>query len=848
MVSQFPSCCPRWSSLWCVLLILLAPGALFGQEKEKKKKKEDPTLRLKLANVVSGFRAYPEYGTRGAGKYKAGMWTPLYLTFEKQKYGYIRLPVSKGPEGFTDNRIITTFTDGTQVQAQYQVDFERRKKELHPALTYYCPGRTAPEPRFEITPGDRGLPGNRTFGPFANRDIASSIGMTHHLYLTLGSKLPELYQGMVDLAGNQPGLGGVPTGIRHLAYETEVRNLPDYWFGYEGVDLIILTTSNKQFITDLANLKKNEAKVAALGDWVRRGGRLVVSINWNYQDEVYRILNSPVWQPSFPPVLSRTKTSKTSSFRAVSNNLPRMNQVIPFVMRRGQEAEIPVLTPDHGEEVLAANRRADGLEHLMVRVPYGLGSVTLLAFAVDGPPFTDWDNGRGPVAFWNKFISQYGPVGQTANAAQMNPGLVGMEETDNDLTTQLHRELDKFNVAMISFSWVALFILIYILIVGPAEYFILKKVFKRLEWTWVTFPAVVLIISIAAYYTAYAIKGSELKINKVDLVDIDLRTELDKDGKTTGSFAYGKTWFTLLSPSIQNYTIGVDPRIWGFTNNQGQEDTLELRMRRAGKVTMSWMGRPQASRGFGQPGGQSLFSRTYQFTEGATEMQRVPIPVWTTKAFQADWAVRLKQMPFTSDLTFNPKDTGELPKGTITNNLPVPLKDVHLIYGKNFYPLTETLAASDQKDNKITLKGGRGERGMNVLSTWQGPWKETPVLVEGKPARTMQPGKAVAFMFFYDGLDPSSVGPNHSQRRVDQAWRFRDVRATSTPVRTAVLVGRLDRIMGSAEDVNKNDSKVPTRVWLNALPTVDDQQPQLQGMMVQQTYVRVILPVRLTTE
>ncbi len=821
---------------------------LVGQEKEKKKKKEDPFLRLKMAQVVSGFRAYPEYGTGGTGKYKAGMWTPLFVKFKKDEYGYIRLPVSKGPEGYTDNRIITTFTDGSQVQAQYTVDFERRKKDLHPAMTYYCPGRTAPEPRFEIVPGDRDLPRNGSFGPFANQDVTQSIGMTHHLYLTLGNKLPEFYEGMVDLAGNKGGMVKNDTGIRHLAFETDVRNLPDYWFGYDSVDLIVLTTGNKKFITDLADSNKNGAKVAALADWVRRGGRLVVSIDWNHLDEVYRIFNSAAWQPVFPPVLSRTKTTRIRSFQPLYNHVD-MRRATPLVMRIGKEAEIPLLMPRPGVETLAANTRTKDIERLMIRVPYGLGSVILLAVAVDGPPFTDWDDGNGAKEFWTKFIVKYGPADRTGNAQQLNnAGFVGQEETDNDLTTQLHRELDKFNVAMISFSWVALFILIYIIIVGPVEYFILKKVFKRLEWTWVTFPAVVLIISIAAYYTAYAIKGSELKINKVELVDIDLRTELDEDGKTKEAFAFGKAWFTLLSPSIQNYTVGVDPRVWGFTLKEGQEDTLELRSRRANNVTMSWLGRPQANRGFGQPGGQSLFNRTYKFTEGATGMQRVPIPVWTTKAFQADWAVRLKRLPFEANLTYQPDKMNQLPKGTITNNLPVPLKDVHLVYNNKFYPLTKTLAAADKKDNKIVLKGGLGNRGADSLSAWSAPWKEDQPNMNKKPARVMQPGTAVALMLFYDNKNPGEVGPNHSQRRLDQSWRCRSRARTSDDVQTAVLVGRLDRITGSAEDVNTDDSKVPTRLWLNALPTVDEQRPRLQGTMVQQTYVRVILPVRPSTK
>jgi len=51
----------------------------------------------------------------------------------------------------------------------------------------------------------------------------------------------------------------------------------------------------------------------------------------------------------------------------------------------------------------------------------------------------------------------------------------------------------------------------------------------------------VLTVSAVAYYAAYALKGSDLRINKFDIVDIDLRSQL----------VQGRTWFTLFSPRIQ---------------------------------------------------------------------------------------------------------------------------------------------------------------------------------------------------------------------------------------------------------------------------------------------------------
>ena len=125
-----------------------------------------------------------------------------------------------------------------------------------------------------------------------------------------------------------------------------------------------------------------------------------------------------------------------------------------------------------------------------------------------------------------------------------------LESDHPELATELQRALDDFgDIPTIPFYWVALFILFYILLVGPIDYFLLKKVFKRLELTWVTFPLIVFTVSAIAYYSAYALKGSDLRINKYDLVDIDERMKL----------VQGHTWFTLFSPRIQNYKVSVEP-------------------------------------------------------------------------------------------------------------------------------------------------------------------------------------------------------------------------------------------------------------------------------------------------
>src|SRR5437773_189997 len=164
-------------------------------------------------------------------------------------------------------------------------------------------------------------------------------------------------------------------------------------------------------------------------------------------------------------------------------------------------------------------------------------------------------------------------VGHWARSAERF--LPGWGGDYNEIGTQFRNRLETFpEVPVISFGWVALFILLYIIVVGPLDYLFLKKVVKRLELTWVTFPVVVLVVSAGAYFTAYYIKGNDLRINKVDVVDIDLH-----DGQ-----AYGHTWFTLFSPRIQHYTVGIEPASPGWVAAPGSDKNEYA-------TVVSWLGR-----------------------------------------------------------------------------------------------------------------------------------------------------------------------------------------------------------------------------------------------------------------
>src|SRR5439155_17134013 len=69
----------------------------------------------------------------------------------------------------------------------------------------------------------------------------------------------------------------------------------------------------------------------------------------------------------------------------------------------------------------------------------------------------------------------------------------------------------------------------------------------------------------------------------------------------------------------------------------------------------------------------------YDYTEAATGLEKVPIPVWAVRSFTASWTAPLPaKKPIEAALRQPRDEFGTIPLGEITNNLPVPIEDVVL--------------------------------------------------------------------------------------------------------------------------------------------------------------------------
>jgi hypothetical protein len=106
---------------------------------------------------------------------------------------------------------------------------------------------------------------------------------------------------------------------------------------------------------------------------------------------------------------------------------------------------------------------------------------------------------------------------------------------------------------------ILLFLSLYVLVIGPLDYFALKRL-DRLEWTWLSFPLAVAVAVGAATWWAVSAKGSKYLSNSVTVVDIAPR-------RTTGR---AHEWVGMLTPRAGRLTIRC-PQKDGFVLPGGDE-------------------------------------------------------------------------------------------------------------------------------------------------------------------------------------------------------------------------------------------------------------------------------------
>ncbi|QIC48605.1 hypothetical protein GAG94_16845 [Lysinibacillus sphaericus] len=243
-----------------------------------------------------------------------------------------------------------------------------------------------------------------------------------------------------------------------------INQLKDYTFpeDEQGLAMANVIVVDEVAIADLAQ-KQQEA----LLKWVQDGGTLLLGAT----DQVDA--TAGVFKDYLPMSLSQETTSISAETLTKLSGGGIFTQPISIHTATNLEGSLPVLTENN--VVLASKKKIGG------------GEIIQTAFSLGDQPLASMD---GYAALLAKMID----IQSISQHGMMNQGQSPLDQ----ISYELRNINELFPSFEVSVSYMLIVIILYIIIIGPVLYFVLKKVDKR-EHAWWIIPVFSIVLSIGLF-------------------------------------------------------------------------------------------------------------------------------------------------------------------------------------------------------------------------------------------------------------------------------------------------------------------------------------------------------------
>lgn len=307
----------------------------------------------------------------------------------------------------------------------------------------------------------------------------------------------ESVYGAVDLTTRPLGAG--------QAYQVnwQPQAFPDRAEALRALDVILLH--------DVDSGTWSPQQLAALRAWVLAGGHLIVA-------------GGDAW-PRTAAELDDLLPAQPQGSRVLEDATVFGAYVRHPSQALDEALTVAVSAPQTGARVLLSAEDVP----LIVRRRYGSGWVDFFAADPQAAPFRAWsDFGE----LWYTLIVSVGP--RPAWARGFGDWNMGREAALSFRTS-----------ALPSVRQLCGFLTLYVIVVGPLNYLVLKRL-KRREWAWFTVPAIVLFFSGVAYTVGFELWGNATTLNQMAVVRAWPQHPTAQTQELIG----------ILAPRAQTYTLG----------------------------------------------------------------------------------------------------------------------------------------------------------------------------------------------------------------------------------------------------------------------------------------------------
>lgn len=319
-----------------------------------------------------------------------------------------------------------------------------------------------------------------------------------------------------------PGAGQVSPVIRlgHLS----VRQLPAIARGYDGLSLLVLNSP------DLPNMPLETQQ--AIAEWVRGGGRLLM-----WMGEGLVPPDSPIAR-----LLPCTFDSETQAIPLSLGEAKAFGLVARVERFTGLKLEG---RPGAGKVSMLGGKAA--LWHWR----QGLGDVGVISFDASQLVF---DGSSQAKVFWRPLLREL--LRPDPPPEDSEPPYYGRYGDRDGIQRSLAMDVvvnrlgNVPGVGRFDFSYIAIVLIAMMLIVGPVDWLVLKKL-GRQPWTWATTAGCIVLVTVGGLYLGHAFRSGELYYRSLRVVD-QLEGEVISAVDVTGIY----------SPRTQDYRLGCARESW----------------------------------------------------------------------------------------------------------------------------------------------------------------------------------------------------------------------------------------------------------------------------------------------
>lgn len=260
------------------------------------------------------------------------------------------------------------------------------------------------------------------------------------------------------------------------------KNLPE--------DVEVMNSFNLIVINNFDTAKLSDEQYEALKDWVNKGGTLLIGTGNTY------LKTLGIFKDNFiEGDLGKIEKVKTGEISKLASK---------GVNNTSQDIDILNLEVKGANDILTSAQKS-----LVKELSRGKGKVLIFSFDLGVSPFT---GGQDSSAFIENLLGSSMNIDNSIN---------GIRNGRGDLSYLLREVMNLFSeMPSPSTGSFSLILIIYILIVAPLSYIILKKLDKR-EFMWVVVPAISLVFALIMYISGSSSRISTITNNTVSIVSID---------------------------------------------------------------------------------------------------------------------------------------------------------------------------------------------------------------------------------------------------------------------------------------------------------------------------------------